>query len=185
VDSEMLKEIMKANDGNMFLKLMQELAPKRHHKWIQWCMFRLAFVGLEVDVCKEIVKFLINVGADLNFQLHNSGDGTCPCKIIDVAARRGDLTLIRILVERDATPTADTLVGAISSGNLELIEFLLDNTTCSTKDTRTPGVTPALQSLNPTLSEAHGSIFSINPTFPPQHHQCATWIHSVLSRFRR
>jgi ankyrin repeat protein len=71
----------------------------------------------------EIIGILKEVGADLNYDVRYSNE--TPERLIDVAAQRGSMELVELLLGKDVTLTDDTIPCAIASGNDDLVHFLL------------------------------------------------------------
>ena len=82
--------------------------------------FRAAIKHLDSQVFAETIEVLEGVGADFDFYTLCSRK-----RIIDIAAKKGYLDIVKHLLCKNVTLTEDTLPCAIVSGNEELVRFLL------------------------------------------------------------
>lgn len=73
---------------------------------------------------EDLIHFLLQRGADVNSG--NALNGSRPHRAIDVAAQRGSLVLVELLLNKGASLSGDTFPCAVASGNEDLIHFLLE-----------------------------------------------------------
>jgi ankyrin repeat protein len=146
VDSRTLEFLIMVQDEELFLRIMREFARSQHHAWSQLGIFWFAFKDLSSGACEELVTLLVQVEADLNYNFIHPASVTYPCTIIDMAAGRGDMCLIQTLLGQGAKPTGDTLASAVSSGNLDVVKFLLG--ICGIDSIGTLGVTPLAAAIS-------------------------------------
>lgn len=102
---------------------------KDHAQWTKWGVFHGSMKMLDVETCKLVVELMAAYGADINYEYSSFGDDwdlSRAQRIIDNAARRGNVDLIHLLLQHRAAPSQDTLACAVSSGNEDLVRLLLD-----------------------------------------------------------
>jgi ankyrin repeat protein len=121
-----INSLIKRKEGELFSMLMSFLAQKSHVKWSKWGVFRDAIKFLDDQTSMNVINIMLNVGADLNYDVGIYGDSTHPRRVIDVAAQRGNIDIVKLLLNSGAKMTGDTLACAVASGNEGLIRFLLN-----------------------------------------------------------
>ncbi|KAL8718362.1 MAG: hypothetical protein Q9225_004488 [Loekoesia sp. 1 TL-2023] len=145
-------------------------------EWNMLGVFRAAIMSLDEQRSIELINFMRELNADLNYHMRDQREKTYPPRIIDVASKRGSLQLVRLLRSLDVVLTDDTLPCAVTSGNEELVRTLLfemDADACSLGDL---GITPlaaAIRLQNPeifALLKQHGAIDALSD---PRHAQSA------------
>jgi ankyrin repeat protein len=118
-----ISSLITRKEGELFGMLMSFLAQKNHVKWSKWGVFRDAIKFLDDQTSMNVINIMLNVGADLNYHVENSGGAR---RVIDVAAQRGNIDIVKLLLNSGAKMTGDTLACAVASGNEGLIRFLLN-----------------------------------------------------------
>ena len=113
--------------------LMCKRLPQDYHKWHQQGIFHEYLWAVDHEECTRIVDLMLAVGVDLDRRndrrsdyysyKENFGYGAT---VIEVLSRKGFLQLVRKLLQSSACLTDYTLLSAIKSENVELIQFLLD-----------------------------------------------------------
>lgn len=111
-------------DGE-FLRDVLSTHTQEHYKDWDKKIFLSALEIIDEQDCMKVIEDLVRVGADLNY-LGCEYHGHKGHALIDSAAARGSSKLVQELLQRGAHITHDTLQFAIGSGNLDLIELLLD-----------------------------------------------------------
>ena len=111
-------------------------AYENHIKWNEWGIFRSAVLILDDRHAMRTIEILLDTGANLNIETQNDaadgfkeqttkGGTVSPKTVLDAAARRGNLTMVDVLLKSGASLTGDTLTWAIISEDETLIQFLL------------------------------------------------------------
>ena len=137
-------------DENL-LELIMRCRPDDYLWWNIRGVFHRCVETLEEEASTRIVSLMIDTHLDLNrhvyrprddrspltseysrigrnlFDFHKFRPHPDPRTILDVAARRGSLYLVRTLLQSGACPTDHTLVHAMTSMNLDLAHFLLNH----------------------------------------------------------
>lgn len=111
-------------------------------EWNMEGVFHAAIMFLDERRSIELINFMRELNADLNYHTGYPSGKSYPPRIIDVASKRGSLQLVRLLRSLDAVLTDDTLSYAVASGNEELVRTLLyemDADACSLGEL---GITP-------------------------------------------
>ena len=122
-----LSHIMKREDGEFVALIISKDVAKDFPKWNAIWNFLKAIKFLDEQRAIRIIDILVNVGADLNFAFDEQSDlGHCwPIRVIDVAAQRGSLRMLELLLNKGASLSDDTFPCAVASGKEDLIHFLL------------------------------------------------------------
>jgi ankyrin repeat protein len=126
IGDDHIKRLIERKEGELFGMLMSFLAQKSHVKWSTWGVFHHAIKFLDGQASMNVINIMLNVGAALNYDVGYSGDDTYPGRIIDVAAQRGNIDIVKLLLNSGAKMTGDTLACAVASGNEGLIRFLVN-----------------------------------------------------------
>ena len=114
------------------------LRERPHHEYRDWYengVFHQCMLILDLEKCTWIIDLILAMRLDLNHVgniecLRNK----CPFSksfgyrttIIDIIARKGYIRLARKLLEFGVCLTSHTLIKAVESENMELVEYLLD-----------------------------------------------------------
>ena len=136
LSSDQLSHVIDREDGEFVALIMSKNAPKNFTNWSEDGFFLKAIKFLDVQRAIKIIDIMVNVGADLNFYNLKKGhifnhigkdrfDDCWVGRVIDVAAQRGSLRMVELLVNGGATLSGDTFPWAVASGNEDLIHFLL------------------------------------------------------------
>lgn len=113
--------------GDFTRLLISFQAAEHHQEWSKWGIFPAVFGHQSHEVSLDILDVMLKHGADLNYHVQISHDGTWPRRVIDMVAKRGNLFLMQKLLNEGVRQTGDTLPCAISSGNEELVHLLLQH----------------------------------------------------------
>ncbi|KAL1851983.1 hypothetical protein Daus18300_012406 [Diaporthe australafricana] len=103
--------------------VLKKHAVEDHKIWTKYGLFCDIFRYQSRETCLRTLTTMVQIGADLNYHHRIRGDGGRT--IVDIAAGRGELDLVRRMFEAGAVLSHDTLPCAISSGNIQLIYHLL------------------------------------------------------------
>ena len=123
-----LSHIMKRKDGEFVALFISKNVSKNFTKWNAAWILLEAIKFLDEQRAIKIIDIMVNVGADLNFAdatEHSDFDHCWPRRVIDVAAQRGSLRMLELLLNKGASLSDDTFPCAVASGNEDLIHFLL------------------------------------------------------------
>ena len=109
-------------------ELIERIMSKNYHKeatdWGNIDTLRRVIFFLDNQRAMSTVAMLLKLGVDPNASL-TTRRIVGPNAIIDCAAQRGSLSLVDFLLDSGARLTDDTLPAAVTSGNKDLIEFLI------------------------------------------------------------
>ena len=123
LSSGQISHIIWHEDGEFVTLIISKNAPKNFAGWSEDGIFLKAIKFLDEERAIKIIDTMLNVGADLNFRAAEDGCGLC--RVIDVAARRGSLEMVELLLNKGALLSGDTVPCAVASGNENLVHFLL------------------------------------------------------------
>lgn len=126
--------------GRFVCSILQKHAAEYHQIWSESGIFCQIFRHQSSETSLRTLATMVQIGADLNYQhrLEECVYGICGTligeartianarTIVDIAAGRGDLDLVRSIFQAGAVMTDDTLPCAISSGSIELVYHLLE-----------------------------------------------------------
>ena len=118
--------IIEDRDSEFISLIMSKNARKNVIKWSEWGVFHEAVKVLEEQASIDTIKIMVDVGADLDCSRYSGPYNTTPQRVIDVAAQRGSLEMVKMLLDKRASPSGDTLTYAVKSRNEDLIHFLLE-----------------------------------------------------------
>ena len=112
---------------NSVTLLISKNAPENFTNWSQDGFFHKAIKFLDEQRATKIIDIMLNVGADLkSFATERVDLGDCRLdRVIDVAAQRGSLRMVELLLNEGALLSCDTFPCAVASGNEDLVRFLL------------------------------------------------------------
>ncbi|KAK7698652.1 hypothetical protein SLS64_012391 [Diaporthe eres] len=111
--------------GRFVCLILERHAAEEHKIWTKSGVFFDIIRYQSREISLRTLATMVQIGADLNYH-HESYMNGMPRAIIDVASGRGDLDLVRRIFQAGAVLSDDTLPCAISSGNIELVYYLLD-----------------------------------------------------------
>lgn len=112
--------------GRFVCLILKKHAAEDHKIWNERGIFCQIFRYQSHETCLRTLATMVQIGADLNHHLKSWEYGPHANAIVDIAAGRGDLDLVRNMLQRGANLSDDTLPCAISSGNIELVYHLLE-----------------------------------------------------------
>ncbi len=123
-----LATLIQRRDRDFAGLFMSANAHKNVAEWNKWGLYRDAVLFLDDRTAVAIVRIMLDIRADLNFYVKRDYDQDIyhPCRVIDAAARRGNMEMIEILLGSEALVTDETLLFAVVSGNHILVRFILD-----------------------------------------------------------
>ena len=131
-------------------------------------VFCAAIMFLDEQRSTDVINLMIELNADLNYEVGDAHDGRFPPRIIDVVSKRGNLQLVRLLRSLDVGLTSDTLPCAVASGNEELVRTLLfemDADACSFGKLHITPLAAAIRLQNSdlvALLERHGAVDALS-----------------------
>ena len=156
-----------ARDGEFVRLIMSANARRNVTKWSHWGTFSQAIGLLDHQISMDIVEIMLSVNVDLNYHVKNHGISNHPRGVLDAAAQRGSLEIVKVLLEKGASLTGDTLPCAVARGSEDLVRFLLDKK-ADINSTGSRGETPlaaAIRLRNPqiiNLLEGYGALNKLN-----------------------
>lgn len=118
--------------GRFVCLILKKQAAEDHKIWSERGVFCDIFRYQSHETSLRTLATMVQIGADLNYHVKRFVNGTRAIAfldakaIVDVAAGRGDLDLVRSIFQAGAVLSDDTLPFAISSGNIELVYHLLE-----------------------------------------------------------
>ena len=124
-----LKSLMNPNyqDGEFVGLFISANAYKKVALWSEQGIFRDAVRFLDDRTAMAVVRIMLDIRADLNYQVKETDFHHIePRSVMDAAARRGNVEMVKTLLTSGALLTDDTLILAITSGNSVLLRLLLD-----------------------------------------------------------
>ena len=127
LSSGQLCHIIKRGDGEYAIPVISKNGPENFTDWSDDGIFLKAIKFLDELRAIEIIDIMLNVGADLNFRASKAIDiDDCRLRrVIDVAAQRGSLRMVELLLNKGASLSSNAFPWAVASGNEDLIRFLL------------------------------------------------------------
>ena len=174
VDVQLIRQLLEA-DASVHLNVLDELLrqgnleilqlltrePRSHEcrKWHQAGFFhryiwQVGHGESGYKECTRIMDLMSVFRLDLNFR-HYVADFGSYTAIIDIIARHGYIPLIRRLLQSGPCVTTKTLINAIKSENMELINFLLDHgADINTVDSNSTPFAEAIRTGNLQLTRA-------------------------------
>ena len=121
-----LLEIIEHKDSEFISLIMSKNARKNVIAWNERGVFHRAFEILEEKISIDTINIMVDVGADLDYSYKSDPGYRKPRRVIDVAAQRGSLEMVKVLLKNRASLSGDTLTYAVESMNEALIHFLLE-----------------------------------------------------------
>ena len=118
--------IIKTRDTEFVSLIMSKYARKNVIKWSKRGVFHKAVEILEEQTSIDIIEIMLDVGANLDYSYKSCARCRQATRVIDVAAQRGSLEMVKVLLNNRASLSSDTLTYAIASTNEDLIHFLLE-----------------------------------------------------------
>ena len=116
--------------GELAVLIMSKHACKFAAQWCRWGVFRNAILFLDDQSSMKIIEIMLKCGVDLNHDVDNSAimyEEDYSIRVIDVAAQRGQLPVVDLLLKSGASLTGNTLPCAVKSQNKDLIRLLLES----------------------------------------------------------
>ena len=110
--------------GELVERIMSKNSHKKTTTWVDIDILRCVIFSLDDQRAMRIVAMMLKLGVNLNGS-PRFAKGDVPKRLIDNAAERGSLCLVELLLDSGARLTDDTLPAAVTSGNKNLIEFLI------------------------------------------------------------
>ena len=126
-----MKRLVK-EDGELAVLIMSVHARKNAAQWCRWGVFCEAIMFLDDQSSMKIIKIMLECGVDLNHDVDDADEniatyGNYSYRVIDMAAQRGQLPMVDLLLQSGASLTGNTLPCAVKSQNKDLIRLLLES----------------------------------------------------------
>ena len=112
---------------------------EHHHQYTEKAVFHEAIHCCASGLVQDLIREMPLIGADMNSSFVDLTDNDFkrnglpvwfiarfPPKIIDVAAQRGDIKIVKLLQSCSAVIAENTLTAAIRSQNIDLVLYLLN-----------------------------------------------------------
>ena len=112
--------LLREGQGELVERIMSQNSHKEATDWGNMDTLWHVIYYLDDQRAMRIVAMMLKLGIDLNEKLRCARE-----TIIDVAAQRGSLSLVYFILDSGARLTDDTLPAAVTSGNQDLVEFLI------------------------------------------------------------
>ena len=117
-----IERIVETQNRSIIMMVANQFIRRMHRS--MGAFFYRVFSKLDTKTVLEMTESMYSVGANLNRESWNDELDVFEA-LIDVAARRGQLQVVRAIRQYGATPTLETLPHAIRSRNIELVKCLL------------------------------------------------------------
>ena len=126
-----MKHLVK-EDGELAVLIMSVQARKNAAQWCRWGVFCEAIMFLDDQSSMKIIEIMLECGVDLNHDVENAEGNIATYRgysyrVIDMAAQRGQLPMVDLLIKSGASLTGNTLPCAVKSQNKDLIRLLLES----------------------------------------------------------
>ena len=113
-------------DGELAVLIMSARARENAAQWCRWGLFCNAIKWLDDLLSMKIIEIMLECGVDLNHCVVESGPFPYrEDRVMDIAAQRGQIYIVDLLLKSGASLTGNTLPCAVKSQNKDLIELLL------------------------------------------------------------
>ena len=124
-----LKSLVR-RDGELTILIMSTQTRKNAAQWCRWGVFCEAIMFLDDHSSMRIIEIMLECGVDLNHDVDRADPSIATCighsyRVIDEAARRGQLSIVDLLLKSGASLTGNTLPCAVKSQNKDLFRLLL------------------------------------------------------------
>ncbi len=119
-------------DRELAVLIISKHARNNAVQWHSRGIFCEAMMFFNDQSCMEIIDIMLKFGIDLNLDLDSVGSYYGPSyrdysyRLVNIAAQRGKLAIVDLLLKSGALLTGDTLPCAVKSRNQELITLLLE-----------------------------------------------------------
>ena len=117
-------------DGELTILIMSVQARKKAAQWCRWGVFWDAIICLDDQSSMKIIEIMLECGVDLNHNVDTINNPRCigySYRVLDMAAQRGQLPIVDLLLKSGASLTGNTLPCAAKSQNKDLIRLLLES----------------------------------------------------------
>ena len=121
-----LSYVIDKRDSDLVSLIISKNARKNITKWSEWGVFHKTLWILEEQALIDVINIMINVDADLDYPYIAGRQYSTPSRVIDVAAERGSLEMVKVLLNNRPSLSGDTLTYAARSRKEDLIHFLLE-----------------------------------------------------------
>ena len=119
-------------DGELTILIMSTQTRENAAQWCRWGVFCEAIMFLDDHSSMKIIEIMLECGVDLNHDVDTADPSIATVighsyRVIDEAARRGQLSIVDLLLKSGASLTGNTLPCAVKSQNKDLIRLLLES----------------------------------------------------------
>ena len=119
-------------DGELAVLIMSVQARKNAAQWRRWGVFCEAIMFLNDQSSMKIIKIMLKCGVNLNHDVNKADESISTYsgysyRVIDIAAQRGQLPIVDLLLKSGASLTGNTLPCAVKSQNKDLIKLVLES----------------------------------------------------------
>ncbi len=118
--------IITHEDEEFISLVISRNARKNVIKWSKLGVFHKAVKILKEQTSIDIIEIMLDVGADLDYSYKFGAYNTTRRRVIDVAAQRGSLEMVKVLLNNRALLSSDTLTYAVKSTNEDLVHFIVE-----------------------------------------------------------
>ena len=123
---EQMLSFIHRGDVKLVLLLMSVNTRKSAAEWSRSGVFCRVVESADEYTSLEMVKIMLEHGADINYDVTSNSDmGFRSRTVINTAAQRGFLRVVKLLLDSGASTNGDTLPLALISGDQDLVSLLL------------------------------------------------------------
>ena len=117
-------------NGELAVLIISAQARKNAVQWCRWGVFSAAIMFLDDHLSMKIIEIMLECGVDLNHDVDERSSrmyDNYSYRVVDMAAQRGQLPIVDLLLKSGASLTGNTLPCAVKSQNRDLIRLLLES----------------------------------------------------------
>lgn len=124
ISSAPMMILIREEQGDLVELIMSKKAHEKAAEWDKSGMLHTVVKYLDNQSAMRVVAMMLKSGVDPNRKRDSWRLGETR-NVLDVAAQRGNLRLVSLLLDSGARMTEDTLPAAVTSGNKDLIMLLI------------------------------------------------------------
>ena len=125
LSNDAISRLSERGEKECLIFFMSKNAGRSAAEWNEEGVFHDALDHLDNDTSMEIINIMLKYGVDLNHRYDEHTYTAEHGRVIDAAAKHGNIGAVELLLDSGALLTGDTLPLAIESGNQDLILLLL------------------------------------------------------------